>query len=143
MPFTNVLIPIFESDRRLTARCTAAVRGRRFVAISGDIPGGMYGTENIRVAECGLGVKPVGVSNNDGLLNEEIGLTNDGAVVPMPAGAAITAGQQVQSDAQGRPIPWAGFDPAATTPQTGPNPAGIAVTSQATVDADVAIKLYR
>lgn len=131
MPFTNVLIPVFESDRKLTGRCTAAVRGRRFVAVAGDIPGGIFGTENIRIRECGAGEKAVGISNHDGVLNEEIGMTNHSVVAPMPAGAAIVAGDEVESDAQGRPIPLA----------TG-RANGIAVSSQTTVDADVAIKLY-
>jgi Uncharacterized conserved protein (DUF2190) len=129
----NECIPVFEPADRLTGKVTpvGGVRGKRFVAVSADVTGGLYGTENVNVAECGAGVRPVGVSAYDGVQNEQIPLITDHSWVPMPAGAAITAGQEVQSDAQGRPIPLAAG-----------RPCGLAITSQGTVDADVLIKLY-
>ena len=129
----NECIPVFEPADRVTGRITpvGGVRGKRFVTPSADITGGLYGTENVRIAECGAGVKALGVAAYDGVQNEEIPLITDHSWVPMPAGAAITAGQEVQSDATGRPIPLAAG-----------RPNGLALTSQAVVDADVLIKLY-
>lgn len=123
--------PVFEPADRLTGRCTAAVRGRRFVAISADIPGGPTGTENIRIAEAGAGVKPVGVACHDGVLNQEIPLHTDHSVVLVPSGAAVTAGQEVQSDAQGRAITLAAG-----------RPAGLALSSAGAADVLIAVKLY-
>lgn len=131
----NESIPVFEPADRVSGYCTAAVRGKRFVAPSADIPGGPTGTENVRIAECGAGVKAVGVSCYNGAINEVIPLHTDHSWVLMPAGAAITAGQEVMSDAQGRPIPL--------VPGTATNRAnGLACSAQAVVDADVLIKLY-
>lgn len=127
----NECIPYFEPAHRVTARCTAAVRGKRFVAVSGDITGGPGGTENVRVAEAGAGVKAFGVACYDGVLNEEIPTLNDGAIAPVTSGAAITAGQEVESDATGRAIPLAAG-----------RPCGLAVSSVGAADLDVAIKLY-
>lgn len=128
---TNESIPVWEPADRLEAVATAAVRGRRFVAISADIPGGPTGTENPRVAECGAGVKAFGVAVYDAPINGLVPLHNDHSVVLMPVGAAVVAGQEVQSDAQGRPIPLAAG-----------RANGMAVSSQATVDSLAAIKLY-
>lgn len=126
----NESIPYFDPMEPVTGHCTAAVRGKRFVAISGSPVGGMIGTENPRIAEAGAGVKAFGVSAYDGAINEEIP-TLSGVITPVVAGAALVAGQEVQSDGQGRAIPLAAG-----------RPSGQAVEDQATVDADVAIKVY-
>lgn len=127
---TNECIPYFEPATRPSGYCTAAVRGKRFVAPSADIPGGPGGTENMRVAEAGDGVAAVAVSCYDGAIDETIPLVRGVAIVPVTAGAAITAGQPVQSDAQGRAVP------VSTGIQL-----GVAVAAQGTVDSDVAIAL--
>lgn len=128
---TNESIPVFEPADRISAYCTAAVTGKTFVDISADIPGGPIGTENIRVAQCAAGAKPVGVACYDGAIADIIPLHTDHSAILMPAGAAITAGQEVQCDATGRPIPLAAG-----------RPAGKALSTQATVGSDVLIKLY-
>lgn len=140
----NECIPVFEAGAELTGRCTAAVRGKRFVSVSADITGGMFGTENPRIKECaGATEAPIGVARYDGVLNQEIPFINiEGLVVPMPAGAAITAGELVMSDSQGRPVPFVG--PVATGGSPLPDfpiVAGIAVTTQTVVGNDVAIRL--
>ncbi len=127
----NESIPVFEPADRVSGRCTATVRGKRFVAPSADIPGGPTGTENVRIAECGAGLKALGVACYNGAINEEIPMHNDHSWVLMPAGAAIVFGQEVQSDGQGRPIPLAAG-----------RPNGLALSSQAVVDAMVLVKLY-
>lgn len=133
----NECIPVFEPADRVTGKVTPAggVRGKRFLQVTGDITGGLYGTENVNVGECGAGIKSVGVSAYDAVQNEQVPMIADHSWVPMPAGAAIVAGVEVMSDAQGRPIPH--------VPGTATNRAnGLALTSQGTVDADVLIKLY-
>lgn len=126
---TNECIPVLEPATRPSGYCTAAVRGKRFVVISATPPGGMMGTENIRIAEAGAGGNAVAVSVHDGAINETIPLVRGGAWVPVVCGAALTAGQAVQSDAQGRAIPLgAGVK------------LGTALEDQSTVDADVVIQ---
>lgn len=128
----GLVVEVFTPGREITGRCTATVRGGRFVVPSADITGGFAGTENPRIAEAGASAAAIGVSRYEGILNEEIPLiSNNGSYVPMPAGAALVAGNPVASDAQGRPIPW-------VTPA---HKLGVAVTTQAVVDSPVLIKL--
>jgi hypothetical protein len=94
---TNESIPIFEPADRVSGVCVGAVTGKRFVNIAADIPGGPTGTENIRVATCGAGLKAAGVSCYDGVDGELIPLHTDHSAILMPAGAAITAGQEVET----------------------------------------------
>lgn len=127
---TNECIPYFEPATRPTGRCTAAVRGKRFVSSSATIPGGPIGTENIRVAESAAGAHSIAVAAYDGAINEEIPLLRGHMIVPVTAGAALTAGTAVQTDATGRAIPLAAGVKL-----------GVCVSDQATVDSDVAIAL--
>jgi hypothetical protein len=131
----NVCIPIFEPDDRPSFRATALCRGKRFLAISASPAGGMLGTENMRCAEAGAGAQAVGVNNYEVQNQEEGGMICSG-VVPMPAGAAIVAGNKVMSDAQGRPVPWVFAASDAN------NPLGLALEDQAVVGNDCAIKLF-
>lgn len=131
----NESIPVFEPADRVTGIATATIRGKRFLDVSATPVGGPTGTENIGVAECGAGIRPIGVSCYDAAIGEQVPMHNDHSWVLMPAGAATTAGQEVMSDAQGRPIPL--------VPGTATNrAAGKACSTQAVVDADVLIKLY-
>jgi hypothetical protein len=130
------IIAIFEPADRITGRCTATVRAGRCVAISADIPGGPFGTENIRIAEAGAGVKPVGVAITDGIINDEIPLHTDHSVVPCVSGAAVTAGVEVMSDAQGRVIPWVSAASEAN------KKVGLAFNTVAGADLPIAVKLY-
>jgi hypothetical protein len=116
----NAIIPLFDDGERITCAVTAAVTGGRFVKISGDIQGGplldlstptspLTGGNLLKVAQCVAGDKAFGVAAYDGAtVGDPIPVLNGpGYVVPMVAGAAITAGQEVQSDANGQPIPLA------------------------------------
>lgn len=127
----NESIPVFEPGDRVTGVATAAVRGKRFLMVSATPVGGPTGTENIGVAEATAGVRAVGVACHDAAINEMVPMHNDHSWVLMPAGAALTAGQEVQSDGEGRPI-------GVTTGR----PLGLACSTQSTVGSDVLIKLY-
>lgn len=132
----NESIPVFEPADRVTGYCTATVRGKRFVVAAATPVGGPTGTENVGIAEAGAGVAVLGVACYDGVLGENIPMHNDHSWVLMPAGAAITAGQELMSDGQGRPIPWVFAANMAN------KAVGYACSTQAVVDSDVLVKLY-
>jgi hypothetical protein len=129
-----------ESD--VTFKATAAVVGSRFVAPSGNRSGGGVETglttdlANVyRMAHCGAGVKAFGVAKYD-VANAGIGgaYGQPGRIVPVTAGGAVTAGQEVMSDASGKAITH--------VPGTATNRAcGLALTTAAT-DELVEVKLY-
>jgi hypothetical protein len=104
-------IPFKKPGEDFSGHATAAVTGARFLAISGDRtsgPGLSSTAEgaNYRVAHCGAGLRAIGVSMYDAPINGKVGILA-GGIVPVLAGAAITAGQEVQSDATGQAIPLA------------------------------------
>jgi hypothetical protein len=113
------------------------VVGKRFLAPSGNRTGGpglSTDPDNVYVlAHAGAGVKPVGVSQYDCPANTSEGscLGEPGRILPVTAGAAIAAGQEVQSDANGQAIPLAAG-----------RPAGIAMTAASGAGVDAEIKLY-
>jgi hypothetical protein len=132
--YTNPSLAYFENGD-VSFKATAAVTGKRFIAPSGDVTGGpglSTDLENLyRGAHAGAGVKPFGVSKYD-VANGGVGGVHGqpGKIVPVTAGAAITAGQEVQSDANGQAIPLAAG-----------RPAGLAMSGAAN-GADAQIKLY-
>lgn len=129
---TNECIPVFEPADRITGRCTAAVRGKRFVVNSAPASGSLIlGTNNISITEAGAGARAIGVSGYDGVLNEEIPVITDHSFVPVTSGAAVAAGAEVQSDAQGRAITLAAG-----------KALGIALDTVGAADVDLPVKLY-
>lgn len=115
----NELNPFFESADRITGQATAAISGKRFLKISGDktsslVPSGSTQigasdpTEggNYRMAQCVAGEASIGVSTWDAAIGEKVGAVREG-ILPVACGADLTAGQLVQSDANGMAIPAA------------------------------------
>jgi Uncharacterized conserved protein (DUF2190) len=107
----NDLIPYFRPGQDVTGLCTAAVTGKRFVKISGNRtsgPGLSATAEGsvYRIAQAVSGDRAIGVSKYDAPINGMTGIAR-GGIVPVTAGAAVTAGQEVQSDALGKAIPLA------------------------------------
>lgn len=107
----NDLAPYKRPGEDFTGHATAAITGKRFLVISGARTSGpgLSATAdggNYRVAQAGAGAHAIGVSKYDAALNGKVGVTS-GGIVPVTAGAAITAGTAVQSDANGQAIPLA------------------------------------
>lgn len=115
----NDCIPWEEEGNRLPCQATAAVGGKRFVKVTGprlsgpQIPataqvGSSDPTDGARIqaAQCVAGDPSIGVSSWDAAIGEGFTAISEG-VVPVVAGAAIAAGQEVQADANGAAIPLA------------------------------------
>lgn len=98
----NEMVPYFDPGDNVTCYTSAAVVGKRFVSISGAKV-----NEHPRVAQSGAGVAAVGVACYDAAINTLVPVQTEG-VVPVTAGAAITAGDPIKSDASGRAIPQGG-----------------------------------
>jgi hypothetical protein len=112
---TNLATPFYEDGDELTGFCTANVTGKHFVKISGarqlggpnlvagaitdSIAGG-----NVSVAPAVAGDKVFGVAVYDQLSGNLVPIYRSPKVVPVTAGAAIAAGAEVQSDANGAAI---------------------------------------
>lgn len=102
---------LYEPGGFPTCMATTAVRGKRFVTLSGnrtagpglneDVTGGIY-----RVKECdAAGQWAVGVAKMDGDINKPVGIiAKPGIIIPVTAGGAIAAGAEVMSDSQGRAV---------------------------------------
>lgn len=102
----NETIPYWQPGDTPTCHAKAAVTGKRFVAISGPRVGG-----NPQVSPAGAGVKVFGVAGRDAAAGTKVIAHTEG-IVPVTAGAALTAGQEVQSDATGQAIVLAAGKPA-------------------------------
>lgn len=109
----NAILPLYDDADHLTGRATAAIGGGRFVVISGDLeaspilsasaPSTSGG--NMKIAQAGAGARALGVAAYDAAADgDKIHVYTGRQVVPMVAGANITAGVQVESDANGKPI---------------------------------------
>jgi hypothetical protein len=112
----NVCHPMFaEPDEPITGHTTAAVVGKTFANISGNIQSGpnietvalptTYDGGNIQVATAAAKSKPIGVFAYDRAEGEPVQvLHSTGLVIPVTAGEAITAGDQVEVGAEGKAI---------------------------------------
>lgn len=106
-------VPFRETGTRSTGTATAPVTGGRFLVITGDqLPDGTLAVAHPSAA----GARPVGVAAYDAPAGGKVGIIRGkGTVLPVTAGAALTAGQDVQVDAVGRVVPVTGGVPVAYT----------------------------
>lgn len=114
----NPVTPLFDPAGDVTAATTAAIAAGKFVKIGGDFQGGplldlstptspLTKGNLMQVSLCGAGQKSFGVTKwATAAADDVVGLFTGHQIVPMTAGAAITADQEVMSDASGNPIPW-------------------------------------
>lgn len=129
----NDCIPTKQPAETITCQATVAVVGKTFVKISGPRLGGGLrgGTTAVALAGPGYGpntlstdladvyqVRPatvsgeacLGVASQDAAVGGPVFRVykfGQGLILPITAGAAITAGTEVQTDATGRAIPLA------------------------------------
>jgi predicted RecA/RadA family phage recombinase len=96
----NECTPLFRPGRELTVLTTGAVTGKRCVGVSAtrDATTGL-----IKVAHAGAGTKALGVASYD-IASGATGSIKRGGVLPVTAGAAITAGAQVEVGTAGKVI---------------------------------------
>lgn len=106
----NPAVPFWDEANSVTCHASAAITGKRFVGISGNRTG-----DNPTVSMAAAAAAPVGVSAYDAGAGTKLTVYTGHEVMPVEAGAAITAGTLLIADGTGRAIPKAG----ATTPTLG------------------------
>jgi hypothetical protein len=151
----NDCIKIKEEGDAITCEATAAVTGKRFVYVSGArTSGGIGATGTVPAGQQGAGLvadatvdksavykaqnvgagqaakRALGVAAFDAPIGGLFTVLREG-ILPITCGAAITAGSEVEIDAQGRVINIAAGIAV-----------GVAMDTQATVGADAEILLY-
>lgn len=133
----NECIPYYDSGEDITAEAEVAVTGKRFVDITDpqDGPANMgldtaASGGNIQVSHATAAGKIIGVASYDAAAGARLYVVRGKKVVPVRAGANITAGQEVEVGTSGQAIPLASG-----------KAVGIAVDS-ATSGADCPIALY-
>jgi hypothetical protein len=141
MSLTNVCHPMFKGGDPITGHTSAAVVGKTFADISATIQSGpnittvalstTFDGGNIVVATCAAKKRAIGVFAYDRAINEPVPiLYSAGAILPLTSGEALTAGEEVEVGAGGKPVKLA---------------AGIAVGKVVTTagnNEDVFIRLY-
>lgn len=108
----NIAEAYYDPGDDLNGQTTATITGRRFIKVSGakQIGSQALATDtlggSILVAPCGAGQRAIGVADYDSAVDSKVGIVRGKKVFPVEAGAAMTAGQEVMSDATGRAITW-------------------------------------
>lgn len=99
----NPAVPFYSEGKEFTCHAGAAITGKRFVRVSANAS-----AERPVVSHAGAGALDVlGVSGFDAAIGEGVTVYRKPNVMPVTAGATITAGQRVESDATGKAIPFA------------------------------------
>lgn len=94
----NVALPYFKAGQDVTGSATVALTGKRFVAIAA---GGRPGAPAIGAAVAGA--KPFGVLGHDVAKDGHVHVLR-GGIVPVTAGADLTAGTEVEVGADGKAV---------------------------------------
>lgn len=97
----NECIPYKEPGANVTGQATAAVTGKRFLAISGDLTD----DGSLRVAPAAAAARAVGVAAYDAAVGAKVGVIRGSKmVVPVTAAGAIAAGAEVEVGAAGQAV---------------------------------------
>lgn len=139
MPANEAVI-LKEPGGDVTYKASAGVTGKRFLKVSGNRTGGgvaAIGTDLANVyqmAQCGAGQRACGVAAWD-VASGSLGKCIRGQkVVTVTSGAAVTAGVEVMSDANGKAIAWVASTEANKI-------LGIAMTGVGATDLDLEVAL--
>lgn len=98
----NECIPLYQPGKHITAAVATAVTGKTFVDISGATLNPATGAL-ISVAPATAAGKVLGVAAFDAAVGAQVSVIGTG-VVPVTAGAAITAGAEVEVGTGGKAI---------------------------------------
>lgn len=96
----NEATPYFDPSDTVTGYCSAAVTGKRFVAVSGVRTADLVSVAHATPATT---PKAVGVASRDAALGSKVMIACEG-VWPVTAGEALTAGDRVSADATGKAV---------------------------------------
>jgi Uncharacterized conserved protein (DUF2190) len=94
----NECIPYYNPADDVTAYCTAAVTGKRFV----DISAGLSSEGLISVAPASAKGKSVGVAARDQAAEKRVLIRRHPQIVPVTASGTIEAGEEVEVAAGGK-----------------------------------------
>jgi hypothetical protein len=115
----NAILALFDDGEEITVAALGAIGAGKFVRPGGNFQAGplldvstptspLTGGNLPQVQACVAGEKALGVTKWDTAASGDVvGLYCGVQAVPMVAGATVIAGQEVQSDANGLPIPLA------------------------------------
>lgn len=135
----NECIPFYDEGDEITGHVDVAVAGKTFVKVNNNIqsgpglsaPGASGGGGNIRIAPATAAGRSFGVAAYDAAVGSKVTvLRAPGLVLPVVAGAAIAAFQEVEIGANAKAVPLAAG-----------KAVGYALTAAAQ-DADAMIHLY-
>lgn len=125
--YRNPLHDIYNPGTDITAVASAAITGKTVVKIAGPMKSGL-----LQVAPAAAGDAAIGIAKYDVAPGEQVGIARGaGRIVTITAGAAITAGQEVETGAD-----------STITPLANGKAIGIAVDN-ADSGSDAKISLYR
>jgi hypothetical protein len=103
----NDLVPFFDEADQITGTATAAVIGKRFVRITGDL----QADGTVSIGPPAAGGRVFGIAEQDAAIGRRVGVIRErGQLVPATTGAAsgaMAAFAEVQVDATGAIIPLA------------------------------------
>lgn len=125
--FSNPMHDIYNPGTDITAVATEAISGKTIVKVTGPMVSGL-----IQVAPAAAGEAAIGVAKYDAGKGDKVGIARGaGRVVTITAGAAVTAGQEVEIDAK-----------STVSPKSDGQAIGVAVDDAKTGE-DAKISLYR
>jgi uncharacterized protein DUF2190 len=98
----NECIPYYEDADRITAKCEAAVTGKRFV----DVSDPLSSDGNIVISPATAKGMALGVASHDAAIGARVTVLVKNMVVPVTASGTIEPGEEVQVAAGGKAVKW-------------------------------------